>query len=248
MNPGPNYSAAYIVLHTNSPSPALSGHGFAFTIGRGNNLCVLAAEMIAERLVGKTLEQLTSNMGQTWRHLVSDSQLRWVGPEKGVIHLGLSTCVNAVWDLWARYLGKPVWQVVSDMTPEEFVRCIDFRYILDAITPEEAVALLREQAKTKAARLEEARRSKAVPAYTTQAGWLGFSDEKMVQLIQSNLAQGMDKFKFKVGGNLEDDMRRLQIARDTIGYDRLLMVDANQVWSVPEAIDYMLHLVKYKPL
>ncbi|KAL7813871.1 enolase C-terminal domain-like protein [Trichoderma aethiopicum] len=246
MNPGPNYSAAYIVLHTTT-SP-LSGHGFAFTIGRGNNLVVLAAEMLAERLVGKTLAQLTSNMGQTWRHLVSDSQLRWVGPEKGVIHLGLSACVNAVWDLWARYLGKPVWEVVSDMTAEEFVRCIDFRYILDAITPEEALALLREQEKTKAGRLEEARRSRAVPAYTTQAGWLGFSDDKMVRLIESNLAQGMDKFKFKVGGNLEDDKRRLQIARDVIGYDRLLMVDANQVWSVPEAIDYMLDLVKYKPL
>lgn len=134
------------------------------------------------------------------------------------------------------------------MTPEEFVNCIDFRYIVDAITPEEAITLLREQEKTKAARLEEARISRAVPAYTTQAGWLGFSDEKMVQLIKSNLALGMDKFKFKVGGNLEDDIRRLQIARDTIGYDRMLMVDANQVWSVPEAIEYMLQLVKYKPL
>ncbi|KAL5093960.1 L-galactonate dehydratase [Trichoderma cf. simile WF8] len=245
MNPGPNYSAAYIILKTNTD---LQGHGFAFTIGRGNNLCTTAAEMIAERLVGKSLAELTENMGQTWRHLVSDSQLRWVGPEKGVIHLGLSTCVNAVWDLWGRYLNKPVWKIVADMTPEEFVNCIDFRYIVDAITPEEAVALLREQEKTKAVRLEDARVSKAVPAYTTQAGWLGFSDEKMVQLIKSNLDQGMDKFKFKVGGNLEDDKRRLQIARDTIGYDRLLMVDANQVWSVPEAIDYMLHLVKYKPL
>ncbi|UKZ81435.1 L-galactonate dehydratase [Trichoderma virens FT-333] len=245
MNPGPNYSAAYIILKTNTD---LQGHGFAFTIGRGNNLCTTAAEMIAERLVGKSLAELTENMGQTWRHLVSDSQLRWVGPEKGVIHLGLSTCVNAVWDLWGRHLNKPVWKIVSDMTPEEFVNCIDFRYIVDAITPEEAIALLRDQEKTKAARLEDARVSKAVPAYTTQAGWLGFSDEKMVQLIKSNLDQGMDKFKFKVGGNLEDDKRRLQIARDTIGYDRLLMVDANQVWSVPEAIDYMLHLVKYKPL
>ncbi|PON24373.1 mandelate racemase [Trichoderma gamsii] len=245
MNPGPNYSAAYIVLQTNTD---LQGHGFAFTIGRGNNLCTAAAEMIAERLVGKTLAELTQNMGQTWRHLVSDSQLRWVGPEKGVIHLGLSTCVNAVWDLWGRYLNKPVWRIVADMTPEEFVNCIDFRYIVDAITPDEAIALLREQERTKAARLEEARISRAVPAYTTQAGWLGFSDEKMVQLIKSNLALGMDKFKFKVGGNLEDDKRRLQIARDTIGYDRMLMVDANQVWSVPDAIEYMLQLVKYKPL
>ncbi|KAK5988247.1 L-galactonate dehydratase [Cladobotryum mycophilum] len=245
MNPGPDYSAAYLVLTTNTD---LKGHGFAFTIGRGNNLCTTAAEMIAERLVGQTLAELTENMGKTWRHLVSDSQLRWLGPEKGVIHLGLSTCVNALWDLWGKHLNKPVWQIVADMTPQQFVDCIDFRYILDAITPEEAVALLQEQEKTKAERLEQARLNRAVPAYTTQAGWLGFSDEKMVNLIQSNLAVGMDKFKFKVGGNLEDDKRRLKIARDTMGYDRILMVDANQVWSVPEAIDYMLQLVEYKPL
>lgn len=245
MNPKPNYSAAYLVLKTNTD---LTGHGFAFTIGRGNNLCTTAAEMIAERLVGQTLGELTKSMGQTWRHLVSDSQLRWVGPEKGVIHLGVSACVNALWDLWGRYLNKPVWKIVADMTPEEFVDCIDFRYIVDAITPEQAVELLREQEKTKAARLEEARVSKAVPAYTTQAGWLGFSDEKMVQLIQSNLDVGMDKFKFKVGGNVADDRRRLKLARDTIGYDRMLMIDANQVWNVPEAIDYMLQLVEFKPV
>ena len=245
MNPAPNYSAAYLVLKTNT---GLTGHGFAFTIGRGNNLCTIAAEMIAERLVGKTLAELTASMGQTWRYLVSDSQLRWVGPEKGVTHLGLSATVNALWDLWGKFQGKPVWQLVADMTPEEFVNCIDFRYILDAITPEEALRLLQEQETTRAARMEDARVSKAVPAYTTQAGWLGFSDEKMVELIQSNLAVGMDKFKFKVGGNLEDDKRRLKIARDTIGYERMLMVDANQVWGVPEAIDYMLQLVEYKPV
>lgn len=245
MSPGPNYSAAYLILETDTD---LQGHGFAFTIGRGNDLCMAAAEMIAERLVGRTLAELTANMGQTWRDLVSDSQLRWIGPEKGVIHLGLSTCVNALWDLWGRHLGKPVWKVVADMTPEEFVSCIDFRYLLDAITPDEAVALLREQERTKPARLEDARMSKAVEAYTTQAGWLGFSDEKMVQLIRANLAVGMDKFKFKVGGNIEDDRRRLKIARDVIGYERMLMVDANQVWSVPGAIDYMVQLAEFKPV
>lgn len=142
MNPGPNYSAAYVVLQTNT---AIKGYGISFTIGRGNDLCTTAASMIAERLIGKTLGELTDNMGATWRHLVSDSQLRWVGPEKGVIHLGLSACVNALWDLWGRYLDKPVWKLVSDMSPEEFVRCIDFRYILDVITPEEGVKLLKEQ-------------------------------------------------------------------------------------------------------
>jgi L-galactonate dehydratase len=244
MNPAGDYSAAYIILHT---STGLDGHGFAFTIGRGNDLVCTAAALIAERLVGKSLEELTQDMGKMWRHLVSDSQLRWIGPEKGVIHLGLSTCVNAIWDLWARSLGKPVWQVVADMTPEEFVRCIDFRYILDAITPDEALAILTANNKTKAERIKDVVNNCAVPAYSTQAGWLGFSDEKMVQLMRGMIEQGFDKFKLKVGGSLEDDKRRLKIARDIVGYDKMLMVDANQVWSVPEAIDYMLELVEFKP-
>ncbi|KPM39366.1 L-galactonate dehydratase [Neonectria ditissima] len=245
MNPSGDYSAAHIRLTTNTD---LTGHGISFTIGRGNDLCTAAACQIAERLVGKTLGELTENMGQTWRYLVSDSQLRWVGPEKGVIHLGLSACVNALWDLWGRYLNKPLWQLVSDMTPEEFVSCIDFRYIHDAITPEEAVTLLKKQESTKDARSKHARSNQAVPAYTTQAGWLGFTDERMIELIKSNLAVGMDKFKLKVGSNLEDDKRRVKIARDTIGYDRMLMLDANQVWSVPEAIKYMEAFLEFKPL
>lgn len=244
MNPGPDYSVAHIILKTNTD---LTGYGIAFTIGRGNDLCTAAAGLIAERLVGRSLGDLTANMGQTWRHLVSDSQLRWVGPEKGVIHLGLSACVNALWDLWARFANKPLWKLVTDMSPEEFVKCIDFRYILDAITPDEAIAMLKEQENSKPARVQEARLNRAVPAYTTQAGWLGFSDERMVQLIQKNIDSGMDKFKFKVGGNLAEDKRRLRLARETIGFDRMLMVDANQVWDVQEAIDYMLELKEFKP-
>lgn len=245
MNPAGDYSATHVQLKTNTD---LKGHGISFTIGRGNDLCTSAAHQIAERLVGKTLGELTKNMGETWRFLVADSQLRWVGPEKGVTHLGLSACVNALWDLWGRYLNKPIWKLVCDMTPEELVACIDFRYILDAITPDEAIAILKEQEKTKPARFEDAQKSEAVPAYSTQAGWLGFSDERMIELINSNLSEGIDKFKLKVGGNLEDDIRRVQIARDTIGYDRTMMLDANQVWSVPEAIDYMKKLVQFKPL
>ena len=245
MNPAGDYSAAHVQLKTNTD---LTGHGISFTIGRGNDLCTAAARMIAERLVGKTLAELTENMGKTWRYLVADSQLRWVGPEKGVIHLGLSSCVNALWDLWGRYLNKPLWRLVSDMTPEEFVSCIDFRYILDAITPEEAVSLLKEQEKTKAARTEDALANQAVPAYTTQAGWLGFSDERMIELIKSNLDEGMDKFKLKVGGDVENDRRRLKIARETIGYDRMLMVDANQVWNVPEAIEIMKKFAEFRPV
>lgn len=244
MNPAGDYSAAHIRLKTNTD---LIGHGISFTIGRGNDLCTAAARMVAERLVGKSLGELTANMGKTWRYLVSDSQLRWVGPEKGVMHLGLSACVNALWDLWGRYLNKPVWKLVSDMTPEEFVACIDFRYILDAITPEAAVALLKEEESTKEERIRVAEMNQAVPAYTTQAGWLGFSDDRMIELIRENLATGMDKFKLKVGGNIEDDKRRLKIARDVIGYERMLMVDANQVWGVQEAIDAMKQLAEYKP-
>ncbi|SCO87568.1 probable L-alanine-DL-glutamate epimerase and related enzymes of enolase superfamily [Fusarium oxysporum] len=245
MNPAGDYSATHIQLKTNTD---LIGHGIAFTIGRGNDLCVAASRLIAERLVGKTLQSLTEDMGKTWRHLVADSQLRWVGPEKGVIHLGLSSCVNALWDLWGRYLGKPVWKIVADMTPEEFVSCIDFRYITDAITPEEAIQILQEQQHTKADRLSAASKNRAVPAYTTQAGWLGFSDDRMKEVIQENLDVGMDKFKFKVGGNINEDIHRLQVARKAIGYDRMLMVDANQVWSVPDAIENMKKLAPFKPV
>ncbi|KAL1873466.1 hypothetical protein VTK73DRAFT_914 [Phialemonium thermophilum] len=245
MNPAGDYSAAHIRLKTNTD---LVGHGISFTIGRGNDLCTAAARQIGERLTGKTLGELTADMGKTWRYLVADSQLRWVGPEKGVVHLGLSACVNALWDLWGRYLNKPLWKLVSDMTPEEFVRCIDFRYIVDAITPQEAIAILRELEKTKADRIEDARANKAVPAYTTQAGWLGFSDERMLELIQDNLRIGMDKFKLKVGGSVEDDVRRLKLARDAIGPDRMLMIDANQVWNVPEAIETMRKFVEFKPI
>lgn len=244
MNPAGDYSTSHVQLNTNTD---LIGHGISFTIGRGNDLTTAAARQIAERIVGKTLGELTANFGQTWRYLVADSQLRWVGPEKGVIHLGLSAVVNAIWDLWGRYLNKPVWQIVSEFSPEEFVRCIDFRYICDAITPEEAVALLKELEPTKQERLRHVAENKAVPAYTTQAGWLGFSDERMVELIRQSLAEGVDKFKLKVGGDIEDDKRRLRIARQEIGFERMLMTDANQVWGVDEAIDAMKQLAEFKP-
>jgi L-galactonate dehydratase len=243
-NQDPDYSAAYTILHTNTE---LNGHGFSFTIGRGNDLVCSAAKLIAKRLIGKNLAELTANMGQTWRYLVSDSQVRWCGPEKGVVHLGLSACVNALWDMWAKYVEKPVWKLVADMTPEEFVRCIDFHYIVDAITPEEALEILKEAGKTKAERIADALNNEAVPAYTTEAGWLGYSDEKMTSLIKKSMGEGMMKFKLKVGTNIEDDKRRLKIARDVLGYDNLLMTDANQVWDVPEAIEKMIQLAEYRP-
>ncbi|RDA87817.1 hypothetical protein CP532_2985 [Ophiocordyceps camponoti-leonardi (nom. inval.)] len=246
MNVAGDYSAAYCILETDSP---LSGHGMTFTIGRGNDLVCAAIVHVAERVRGKTLADLTAHWGQTWRYLVSDSQLRWIGPEKGVIHLALGAVVNAIWDLWAKSLGKPVWRLVADMTPEQVVDCIDFRYITDALSQDEALAILRARQPTKRARLQEALDSRAVPAYTTSAGWLGYDEDRMRQLLADALAQGYKHFKLKVGGSVEEDRRRLAIARDVIGYDRgnVLMVDANQVWSVPEAIEHMRCLGDFKP-
>jgi L-galactonate dehydratase len=204
-----------------------------FTIGRGNDIVCTAINNVADRIKGRTLSSLVSNWGATWRYLVSDSQLRWIGPEKGVIHLALGAVVNAIWDLWAKSLNKPVWRIVSEFTPEEFVRCIDFRYITDAITPDEAVELLKGVEGGKKERVKEAEESRAVPAYTTSAGWLGYGEEKMKGLLEETLSKGYRHFKLKVGTSVEADRRRLGIARDVIGYDRgnILMIDANQVYS-----------------
>ncbi|KAK2599238.1 hypothetical protein N8I77_011008 [Diaporthe amygdali] len=247
MNAAGDYSSAYCILTTSDAN--FTGHGMTFTIGRGNDIVCAAINHVADRIKGKKLSDLVANWGKTWRHLVNDSQLRWIGPEKGVIHLALGAVVNAIWDLWAKVLGKPVWRIVAEMSPEEFVQCIDFRYITDAITPEEAVALLKESEKGKADRIKEAENSRAVPAYTTSAGWLGYGEDKMKGLLKETLAKGYKHFKLKVGGSVEQDRHRLSIAREIIGYDKgnVLMVDANQVWSVPEAISYMKELKEFKP-
>ncbi|KAK4629843.1 L-galactonate dehydratase [Fulvia fulva] len=246
MNAAGDYSAAYCILRTDSDH---EGHGMTFTIGRGNELVCQAIALLGERVKGRTLESFVEDWGKTWRYLVSDSHLRWIGPEKGVIHLALGALVNGIWDLWAKVLDKPVWRIVADMTPEEVVKCIDFRYITDAITPEEAVQLLKEQEPTKAQRRQEALEHRAVPAYTTSAGWLGYGEDKMKSLLQETVSQGYRHFKLKVGTSLEQDKQRLRTARDVIGYDKdnVLMVDANQVWSVPEAIEYMKELAEFKP-
>ncbi|KAI8964552.1 enolase C-terminal domain-like protein [Daldinia sp. FL1419] len=246
MNAAGDYSSAYCILETDSE---FSGHGMTFTIGRGNDIVCAAISHLAQRIQHRTLSSLVANWGQTWRHLVNDSQLRWIGPEKGVIHLALGAVVNAVWDLWAKTLGKPVWRVVAEMTPEEVVRCIDFRYITDAITPEEALELLTTAQDGKEARFDEALSSRAVPAYTTSAGWLGYGEDKMRALLRETLANGYKHFKLKVGGSVSQDRKRLSIAREIIGYDggNVLMVDANQIWSVPDAIAHMRQLAEYKP-
>ncbi|KAH7156743.1 L-galactonate dehydratase [Dactylonectria macrodidyma] len=244
MNAAGDYSAAYCILETNS---TFTGHGMTFTIGRGNDLVCRAIEYLADRVQGESLDSLTSDWGKTWRHLVNDSQLRWIGPEKGVIHLALGAVVNAIWDLWAKVQGKPVWRLVADMSPEELVKCIDFRYITDAITPEEAISLLKAAKEGQEDRIKATEANRAVPAYTTSAGWLGYGEEKMRALLQEAMSQGYKHVKLKVGGTVEEDKRRLAIAREVIGDDRVLMVDANQIWSVPEAIEHMKQLADAKP-
>jgi L-fuconate dehydratase len=246
MNRDPDYSAAYVVLKTNHPD-RLEGHGLTFTIGRGNQLCVAAIEALAPLVVGKTLESFTANMGAFWRMITGDSQLRWVGPEKGVIHLATAAVVNAIWDLYAKVAGKPLWKLLVDMTPEELVACVDFRYISDALTPAEALGLLHRNAPTKAAR-EAEMRERGFPAYTTSAGWLGYSDEKLRALLREAVANGWTHIKMKVGANIDDDLRRARIIREEIGPDRTLMMDANQVWDVGQAIDNMARLAAFNPL
>jgi L-fuconate dehydratase len=243
MNPDPDYSAAYCTLTTDG---GLEGHGLTFTIGRGNELCVAAIRSLAPLVEGKTLESFTRDMGAFWRMVVGDSQLRWVGPEKGVIHLATAAIVNAVWDLWAKAEGKPLWKLLVDMTPEELVRCVPFTYITDAITPDEAIAILGRLAPTKAAREAEMRRD-GYPAYTTSAGWLGYADDKLRRLCREAVAAGWTHVKLKVGASLEDDVRRARIVRKAIGPERKLMMDANQRWDVGEAITHMRRLAEFDP-
>ena len=245
MNKDPDYSAAYLVLHTDSPE-GHEGHGLAFTIGRGNEVCIAAIEAMKPLVVGLKLESFTADMGAFWRHITGDSQLRWIGPEKGAIHLATGAIVNAVWDLWAKVEGKPVWRLIADMTPEELVRCVDFRYITDAITPDEALEILDRHAETKAARIAELEET-GYPSYTTSAGWLGYDDDKLRRLCREALTNGWSHIKVKVGADIDEDLRRCRIIREEIGWERKLMLDANQVWEVNEAIENMKRLAELKP-
>ncbi|MBS0205144.1 MAG: L-fuconate dehydratase [Planctomycetes bacterium] len=245
MNPDPDYSAAYVILETDHPE-GLAGHGMTFTIGRGTEVCCLAIEGLAPLVVGRTLESFTRDMAGFWRHITGDSQLRWIGPEKGAIHLATAAVVNAVWDLWAKVEQKPLWRLVADLTPEQYVGCIDFRYLTDALTPESALELLQRVASTKGDRIAQLEQS-GYPAYTTSAGWLGYDDEKLRRLCRECLAQGWSVFKIKVGRDLQDDIRRCHIIREEIGWDRRLMMDANQVWDVTPAIEWMRELAQFKP-
>lgn len=245
MNPDPDYSAAYVILKTDHKD-GLEGHGLTFTIGRGNELCVAAIKSLSPLIVGKTLSSFTEDLGAFWRMITGDSQLRWLGPEKGVIHLATGAVVNAVWDLYAKTEEKPLWKLLADMSPEELVKCVDFTYITDAITPEQALVLLREMEAGKQERIALLL-DKGYPAYTTSAGWLGYSDEKMRRLCKEAKMEGFKHMKIKVGADLEDDMRRAAIIREEIGDDLQLMMDANQRWDVDEAITNMKSLAKFNP-
>lgn len=244
MNPDPDYSAAYVVLETDVRG--LEGHGLTFTIGRGNEVCCAAIEAMRHLVVGLELGAIAADMGAFWRHVTSDSQLRWIGPDKGAIHLATGAVVNAAWDLWAKAAGKPVWRLVAGMTPEELVRCIDFRYLADAITPGEALAWLRGREPGKAGRIATLERE-GYPCYTTSAGWLGYPDGKLRQLCRGAVDAGFDHVKLKVGRDIDDDIRRLRIAREAIGPDRKLMIDANQAWEVDQAIEWVRRLAFARP-
>jgi len=245
MHTDPDYSAAYVILHTDR-ADGLEGHGLTFTLGRGNELCVAAVEALAPLVAGLTLEEVRADMAAFWRRLTSDSQLRWVGPEKGVIHLATGAVVNAVWDLWAKTEGKPLWKLLADMTPEDIVACIDFRYIEDALTPADAVALLQKRVAGRAERETEMLRD-GYPAYTTSAGWLGYPDEEIRRLCREGVAAGWTHFKVKVGAELDDDIRRCALVREEIGRDRRLMIDANQRWGVDEAVAWTRELARFDP-
>lgn len=236
MNQDPDYSAAYLVFETDQPE--LSGHGLVFTIGRGNDLQCAAIDLLAGYVVGREVSELAKGMGDLARSLVRDSQMRWLGPEKGVTHMAAGAVLNAVWDLVSKSAGKPLWKYLSDLSPAEIVDLVDFRYITDVITKEEALALLTKAAANKQ-KNESKLLSEGLPAYTTTPGWLGYTDEKMVRLAKQAVADGFTLIKLKCGVSLEDDKRRLRLAREAIGPDIRLAVDANQVWDVPDAIEWI---------
>jgi L-fuconate dehydratase len=243
MNPDPDYSAAYVVLRTDDPN-GLAGHGFAFTIGRGNEVQIAACAALRRLVVGRDVREILQDLGGFARSLIDDSQLRWLGPEKGIMHMAVGAIINAAWDLAARGAGKPLWRFISEMRPEEIVRCVDFRYLRDALTPDEALAILAAAAPGRQARCAHLI-ERGYPAYTTTPGWLGYSDEKLVRLAREAVADGFRTIKIKVGMNLEDDLRRCRLARAAIGPDTAMATDANQRWDVDVAIPWIRSLAQY---
>jgi L-fuconate dehydratase len=243
MNPDPDYSASYVQVLTDSDD-GLVGHGFVFTIGRGNDVQVAAIRALEDHVVGLDAEETLADLGGLWRRLVHDSQLRWLGPEKGIMHMAVGAVVNALWDLRSKREGKPLWQVLSSMTPAELVDLVDFRYLTDALTPAEAREILEKAAPGRVEREAELL-SGGYPAYTTTPGWLGYPDEKLARLCREAVADGFPQIKLKVGGNMDDDVRRLRIAREVVGPDIAIATDANQRWDVPVAIEWIRALAPF---
>jgi len=243
MNADPDYSASYVILRTDDPS-GLSGHGFVFTIGRGNDVQTAACAALRYLVVGRDVDEVVGDLGNFARDLTNDSQLRWLGPEKGVMHMAVGAVVNAAWDMAGRRAGKPVWQLIADMTPEQIVRLIDFRYITDALTPTEALTILRGAQAGKGDRMATLL-ANGYPAYTTSPGWLGYSDEKLARLATQAVKDGFRTIKLKVGQNVADDVRRCQLARHVVGPTIGLAVDANQRWDVDTAIEWLKELAPF---
>ncbi len=245
MNPDPDYSAAYVVLRTDA-GDGLEGHGFTFTIGRGNDVQVAAIDALRSHLVGRSVAELRADPASLSRDLIGDSQLRWLGPEKGVMHMAIGAVVNAVWDLAAKYEGVPLWRLLARAEPEWLVSQVDFRYIADALTPEEALALLRE-GRTGLAEREAVMLERGYPGYTTSPGWLGYSDDKLTRLAKQAVADGFTQIKLKVGADVQDDVRRLRTARAAVGDGIRIAIDANQRWNVDEAIEWTNALAEFDP-
>ena len=243
MNPDPDYSAAYVVIRTDAGD---AGHAFVFTIGRGNDVQVAAIDALAGHLAGREIEPLLDDMGGTFRAIIGDSQLRWLGPEKGVMHMAIGAVINALWDIKAKRAGLPLWQLLTRMTPEEIVDLVDFRYLTNALTREDALEILRAAVPGRAEREQELLAS-GYPGYTTSPGWLGYSDEKLERLAREAIADGFTQIKLKVGADLEDDIRRFRKAREVVGPDFPIAIDANQRWEVSEAIEWVNALAEFHP-
>ncbi|KAG8571127.1 hypothetical protein GDO81_011531 [Engystomops pustulosus] len=246
MHTDPDYSAAYVVIETDAED-AIKGYGLTFTLGKGTEIVVCAVKALSHLVVGRNLEDIVANFRDFYRQLTSDGQLRWIGPEKGVVHLATAAVLNAVWDLWAKQEQKPLWKLLVYMTPEQLVSCIDFRYITDVLTEAQALEILQNGKQRQEAR-EEHMVKHGYPAYTTSCAWLGYSDNQLQKLCADALKEGWTRFKVKVGADLQDDIRRCKLIRDMIGHDNELMLDANQRWDVNEAISWVKELAVFKPL
>ncbi|MDQ0862764.1 L-fuconate dehydratase [Arthrobacter globiformis] len=242
VNVDPDYSAAYVVIRTDAGD---EGHGFVFSCGRGNEILTAAIDAYARLLVGRDIDELIYDFGGASKRLIHDSQLRWLGPEKGVTQMACGALVSALWDIRARRENKPLWLLLSEMSPEELVSAVDFTHIRDALSPEEALEILRAGQDGKAARIA-ALKADGFPAYTTSPGWLGYSDEKLVRLSREAAAEGFSMIKLKVGGDINDDRRRMALAREAVG-DLPIAIDANQRWEVSEAIDWVNELAEFNP-